>query len=117
MSREDALQKELSRVRGQNRQLKELLKSFTLADKVQKVLDGDISSSQEFDEYGFRVDGDRSSRYAFDASYSITECLESMTAGDRSDTQNIEGMLKRYSSEAVLEACLEYDLRGFELAD
>lgn len=117
MSQIEGLKKELARIRQQNRGLKSLLKRFTLADKGQKILDGVISSDQEFDEYGMRFDGERCSRYIFDKSDTLEKSLELMLPVDRRDTSNLETLFKIYPTESVLDTLLKYDLQGFEIAD
>lgn len=116
MSQIEGLKKELARIRQQNRELKSLLKRFTLADKGQKILDGVISSDQEFDEYGMRFDGG-CSRYIFDKSDTLEKSLELMLPVDRRDTSNLETLFKIYPTESILDALLKYDLQGFEIAD
>lgn len=117
MSQIEGLKKELARIREQNRELKGLLRRFTLADKGQKILDGVISSDQEFDEDGMRLDGKPCSRYIFDKSDTLEKSLELMLPVDRRDTGNLEILFKFYPVESVLDALLKYDLRGFEIAD
>lgn len=117
MSQIEGLKKELARIREQNRELKSLLKRFTLADKGQKILDGVISSDQEFED-GMRLDGKPCSRYIFDIkSDTLEKSLELMLPVDRRDTGNLEILFKFYPTESVLDALLKYDLRGLEIAD
>lgn len=117
MSQIEGLKKELVRVREQNRQLKKSLQQFTLADKAQKIIEGSIKSSDEFDEFGLRLDGESCSRYIFDLDDSLDVAIDYMKPVDRRDTSNIEILLNRYPHELVLEALLNYDLRGFSIAD
>lgn len=112
-----AIEQELKRVRRQNKETKKMLAMFTLADKAQKIISGTISSADEYDEFGMRVDGEMGSRYVFDPSDSLEAAIAAMKPVDIRDTQNIEIMLKRYPQSEVLAALAKFNLQGWEIAD
>lgn len=86
-----------------------------LADKARKIIAGEINSSDEINEFGLRLDGERGSTYITDNSLSLEEIIDAMTPADRRDTQNIEILLKRYSQNEVLEILSRYDNDGWEV--